>query len=121
MEKPPMEWIDKLFNCMETFYGERWTKRYQGIESLAKTVWQSALQGLTHEEIKRALVRFKREAEKLSSLPPGYMELFCYAKGKIEPREFDIRRIDSKGCRSETARKSLADIIQELRRDRALK
>lgn len=79
-----MEWVEKLFNCMEMFYGERWKSK----SDLAKTVWQSALQGLSYDEIRNALVIYKRESRNKRYQPPDVFQFFKRAK---------FRGIDSKG------------------------
>lgn len=87
MEKIPKEWVDKLFNCMAEFYGERWT-RYFGkphLESFYKAIWQSGLVGLSYEQIKHALVLCKRSALHPSIKPPHVMEFFRFAKGYEMP------------------------------------
>lgn len=82
MEKIPMEWVDKLFNCMEMFYGETWRKLYppKNDVSVYKTVWQTILSGLTHAQIKYALVFYKNRAKHYSSKPPHAMEFYKVAK-----------------------------------------
>lgn len=87
MEKPPMEWIDKLFICMAQFYGTRWTKLFSnaGYEEIQKDMWQSGLQGLNYEQIKDTLVFFKREAKNASSFPPHHLEFYREAKRSEKP------------------------------------
>ncbi len=115
MEKPPMEWIDKLFNCMSEFYGERWTKNFTKpeYESLAKTMWQSALQGLTYEEIKNTLVLLKRAAQHHSAMPPLHMEFFLYAKNK-KAIHINYETNDGRRSSPETARRALDEIRGKL-------
>lgn len=44
MEKPDMETIDKLFNCMAEFYGERWTGNFKnGSERSPLISWSSTV------------------------------------------------------------------------------
>ncbi len=121
MEKPPMEWIDKLFICMEQFYGTRWTKQFNKItpEDLFKTIWQTGLQGLTYEQIKRALVYLKRAAESNYSLPPHHLEFFRYAKGTEKPH-IDYGANIGRGD-PEIARRAMDEIRGKLRGSPALK
>ena len=97
MEKPDMEWIDKIFNCLKEFYGERWTKRFDRWtpEDLVKTIWQSALTGLTYDEIRGALVLLKQSAKTPGAQPPHHLEFFRFAKGTSHPvicSEHSLRR-----------------------------
>jgi hypothetical protein len=82
MEKPPMEWIDKLFNCMKEFYTERWTRIFknEAFEALFKTIWQSALQGLNYEQIRDALVFYKRQSRIGGIKPPSPVQFCILAK-----------------------------------------
>jgi hypothetical protein len=82
MEAIPPEWIDKLFNCMELFYGNRWTSKFKVPHSLEfdKAIWRSGLTGLTYDQIKNALVIYKRSAKVTHSFPPHVMEFFRMAK-----------------------------------------
>lgn len=82
MEKPPMEWIDKLFDCMMLFYGDRWAKRFTLLipQDLFKKIWQSALEGLSYEEIRCALVFHKRRAVHDRSLAPTHFQFFQDAR-----------------------------------------
>src|ERR1700676_3233817 len=88
MQPIPMDWIDKLFNCMTQFYGERWTKPIEKahMESFYKTIWQNGLSGLTYEQIKAQLVKCKKHAEDNSAMPLTVMEFYQYAKNLTELR-----------------------------------
>ena len=110
-----MEWIDKLFNCMTEFYGTRWTKQFDRWmpEAIFKTLWQSALQGLTYNEIKGALVLLKQNAKISSALPPHQLEFFRIAKGSTHPviqSDESLKRGDP-----DIARKALDEINSKLR------
>jgi hypothetical protein len=116
MEKPPMEWVDKLFNCMREFYGSRWTDRLgKTPEGLVKTVWQSALQGLTYDEIRGALVLLKQAAKSGTSIPPHQMEFFHIAKGRKTADIYNKPRIpETEPSNPDVARKHLAEIRNKL-------
>lgn len=116
MEKPPMEWVDKLFNCMSEFYGAKWTDRLgKAPEDLVKTVWQSALQGLTYDEIRGALVLLKQAAKSNGAIPPHQLEFFHIAKGRKQPDIYNNAPTVTEPANPEVARKYLADIRQKLR------
>jgi hypothetical protein len=87
MTKTSMEWIDKIFICMDEFYQERWRTQFnkQHPEPLAKMLWQSALYGCEYEEIKSALVLCKYAAKHPSAIPPHQLEFFRYVKGNSKP------------------------------------
>jgi hypothetical protein len=114
MEKPEMEWIDKLFNCMSEFYGTRWTKQFDRWmpESLLKTVWQSALQGCNYDEIRGALVLLKQAAKSPASIPPHHLEFYRFAKGTSHP--VIINEPKQTNCNPEIARLALDEIKSKL-------
>ena len=116
MEKPPMEWIDKLFACMEEFYGSRWRSEFISTrpEAMMKTLWQSMLTGCSHEEIRSVLVFLKRAAQDPAVKPPNYLEFFRFAKGFARPHinyDRDFKRRDT-----EIARRAMAEINTKLGR-----
>jgi hypothetical protein len=126
MEKPPMEWIDRLFNCMMEFYGERWSKSFtkKEYESLAKIIWQSALQGLTYEEIRDTLVLFKRRAREAKSLPPTHIQFFCTAKGSNKRNTEGTKKPEPAAERKsdpDVARRAISEIRAKLDGDNSLK
>lgn len=86
MTEIPMEWIDKLFNCMQLFYGERWDEiiNYHNRKDQLKMVWKNGLQGLCYEQIKDVLIHCKRHSQDKSAIPPHVMEFFHYAKGNSQ-------------------------------------
>jgi hypothetical protein len=87
MEKTAIEWVDKIFNLMAEFYGERWTTIFNGAcpESAYKLMWQSALTGCTYDEIRNVLIFLRRASKNPFARPPHHMEFFRYAKGKSIP------------------------------------
>jgi hypothetical protein len=82
MEKPPMDWIDKLFDCMHQFYGKRWDKQFDRFMPIAllKTIWQSSLQGCTYDEIRHTLLLQKRASINPWGIPPNHLEFYRLAK-----------------------------------------
>lgn len=82
IEPIPMEWVDNLFVCMEQFYGERWLRYYDHPykKDAYKTMWKNGLHGLTYDQIKRQLKRYKKVAENKKELPPIVTEFYRYAK-----------------------------------------
>ena len=115
MDKPNMEWIDRIFNCMELFYGERWAKQFDHLMTvpLAKTLWQSALTGCKYDEIRSTLVLLKRAAQGHNSVAPNYLEFFRYAKGSSKPH-INYERIIERGD-PEIARAAMQEINAKLR------
>lgn len=116
MEKPIMEWINKIFNCLSIFYGERWTKLYSKpeYESIAKEVWQSALTGCDYDEIRDVLVYLKRAAQNPSSLPPHQLDFFHYAKKNKFPYIDYAAKTDSL-CNPEVSKLYIAKIKDNLK------
>lgn len=80
METQSTETIDRLFACLEKFYGERWKKFIGQKEVLYKTLWQSALISCTHDEIKAALVYLSSLSKNPYSLPPNHLEFHRYVR-----------------------------------------
>lgn len=82
MEKPPREWIDKVFTCLSMFYVKRFTGKFDRwcTQDMAKSVWQSALTGLSYEQIRNALVYFRQKAQSPYNDPPDHLEFFHVAK-----------------------------------------
>lgn len=114
MDKPDMEWIDKLFNCMQEFYGERWTRQFNKTmpDSLYKTVWQSALQGCDYNEIRGALVLLKQAAKNPSSIPPHQLEFYRFAKNQCHP--VIINKPKQENCDPAVARRAIDEIRSKL-------
>lgn len=115
-----MESIDKLFNCMADFYGTRWTKQFDRWfpEALAKCQWQSALQGLTHDEIRCVLVLLRQEAKNPYISPIGYMEFYSRAKEKRPTSS--AKTVYANRGNSEIARRALEDIAEKLGRKKSI-
>jgi hypothetical protein len=79
-EKLPIEWVERIFVRLTEIYGERWTRllKLPSSANMLKTMWSTALSGVSSEEIKRALNRcqaFPHEG------PPTQIEFYHYAKG----------------------------------------
>ena len=113
VQQIPMEWIDKLFNCMEQFYGSRWSKPLEKphMMDFNKTVWQSGLCGLNYEQIKSQLIKCKKHSESISAIPPLVMDFYRYAKENIEN---NAPTHVSQIVNSVVARKHMDDIKQKL-------
>ncbi len=116
MQKIPMEWIDKLFDCMAQFYGERWARNFTApnAEKFAKAMWQSALHGSTYDQIKAGLVLVKRGAQEPGSLPPHPLEFFRYSKGESEPAITYYKPSNQQRGSVEVATEHLSDIRHKL-------
>ena len=115
VEKPEIEWIDKIFNCMKEFYGERWSKQFSksNPEDVIKTMWQSALAGCTYEEIRSVLVLLKHSAKNPTAKPPHHLEFWKYTKGYSHP--IILYSHDLKKSNPEVARTFLDEINRKLR------
>lgn len=87
MEAIPQEWVDKLFVCMEEFYGDRWKQSFNKphMESTYKMMWKNGLCGLNYDQIKYQLQRCKRHSKDSFARPPLVTEFFKYAKAAGEP------------------------------------
>ena len=112
----PMEWVEKLFNCMSQFYGDRWDKYFvkPDVKEMAKIVWKNGLSGLTYDQIKFALLLCKRAALNKSEKAPHVIEFFHYAKGVNQPFINYHPKVNEKKCDPEIARKNLYEIKKKL-------
>lgn len=121
MEKPPMEWIDKLFDCLSLFYGERWNRIFmKGVpQEYYKEMWQSAMTGCSYDEIKCALVFLKRESSRSFSIPPHHLEFYRLTKNP-RPRAMVESKEVPRGGDPEVAKRNLAEIREKLRYKDAL-
>lgn len=111
-----MELIDKLFAYLTTLYGKRWTVQFDRwlTEETAKKQWQSALQGLTTDEIRSVLVCLKQAAKHPTAQPPHFIEFYRYAKRISKPYvNYDLPKVE-KGD-PQVARASLDAIKSKLK------
>jgi hypothetical protein len=116
MDKTAMESIDKLFNCMKEFYGDRWSSQFDRWlpEPVLKTQWQSALHGLNYDEIRGVLVLLRQAAKNPTAMPPHHLEFYHFAKGTARPYINNSKFPDERGD-PEVARRALDEINQKLR------
>jgi hypothetical protein len=116
MESIPMEWIDKLFNCMEQFYGKRWSQLFNKLnpETYHKIMWKNGLVGLNYEQIKNALLLCKRSALHPWTSPPHVMEFWRIAKGKAEPYIDYHPKANEPICNKEIQRQAMHEIKRKL-------
>ena len=84
MEKPPLEWIDKIFVLMSEYFGDKWIDRVTGRLDIHKLMWQTGLTGLNRDEIKSGLF-VSRNLARNNQLPPNVIEFYHYAKGIRKP------------------------------------
>lgn len=110
-----MEWVDKIFNCLHQFYGSKWLDHFDKFypENLAKTAWQAALQGLTYDEIRYALVLLKQNSQLKESTIPNYLEFYRYAKRLSYPKLHD--KVEPIRGNPELAKRSLDEIRSKLK------
>jgi hypothetical protein len=107
------EWIEKIFNCMESFYGDRWMKgQSESEKTINRTIWSTALHGCSYDEIKSALVLCKRHAQDKSEPPPHQLEFWRYAKGTAFPNIRYYQQVE-KG-NPEHAKKYLSEMKKKL-------
>jgi hypothetical protein len=116
IEPIPIEWIDKVFNCMNEFYGERWSNRYpkESLIDLAKVQWHSALFGLDYDQIKKGLLLCRRHSKDPRVQPPHQLEFFRYAKQDALP-DIDYHPDAGKRGDPEIAKDHLTQIRSKLR------
>lgn len=113
MEQIPMDWIDKLFDCMAEFYGQRWKFDDALRKTLNKTMWQSGLYGLSYDEIKKTLLYYKWIANHYPhEAPPHQMEFHKTAKEKF--LSFVAPHKEDQVCDPSVAKAALAEIKRNL-------
>lgn len=100
---------------MGEWYGDRWNRPIANelTRSFIKTTWKSGLVGLSHAEIKGALMLCKRHAQQPGVWPPHIMEFFHFAKGVREPL-IDYNNPKHQAVDRETARKYMTEIRKKL-------
>lgn len=88
MDVLPEEWIDKIFYCMEKFYGERWNRQFKNKFDLDlyKTIWFNGLNGLSYSELKHGLAVSKRNSQIKGIKPPNVVIFYHYCINIIMPQ-----------------------------------
>jgi len=83
MDDLPENWVDKIFELMNKFYGERWQKQFKSAFEidLYKTVWFNGLNTLTHAQIKHGLAISKKYSEFSRNKPPHIVVFFHFCVG----------------------------------------
>lgn len=116
MEPISMEWIDKIFKCLDEFYGDRWRVNFKkpSDESFHKTIWKNGLMGLSYAQIKNTLVLCKRHSMSQYAKPPHVMEFFKYAIGDTQPPIIYDKNPNERG-NPEVARKFINEIKEKTR------
>jgi hypothetical protein len=86
MEPIPDEWVYKLFECMQGFYGERWTRQFKNSyhRDIIWLMWKNGLVGLNYDQIKNALISYKEEAKAPFGRPPSVVR-FYHRASDIRP------------------------------------
>ena len=86
MEAMSVEWVEKIFTILESWFGDKWTDGFSppGRKSIAMTIWQNGLGGLTYDEVRLGLKKCKQLAQS-NQLPPSNVEFWHYAKGLSLP------------------------------------
>ena len=61
MSQLPTDWLKKLFDLMNEFYGERWSGKLKDdqIRNLYETIWHNSLKYLSYEQVKEGLTKCK--------------------------------------------------------------
>jgi hypothetical protein len=87
MNPIPDEWIDKLFTCMQEFYGNRWESVFirKNDQKFYKTMWKNGLAGLEYDQIKDALRLYKQYAKDEHAKAPRVTDFYQTAKGNVQP------------------------------------
>ncbi len=115
METIPIEWIEKIFTIMEDWFNTKWTDMFAppGRKSVAMTIWQNGLIGLTQEEIRKGLKLVKLMANN-DQWPPTVIEFYHYCKGIRKPH-MPVKN-DPFPLNKDLARSSIANMKKTLGR-----
>jgi hypothetical protein len=94
MNNLPTDWIDKIFNCMEKFYGEKWSNLFVKKFSLEfeKKIWFNGLNRLSYEQIKHGFVICKKKSLIKDSTPPSVIKFYYLCINKTYPENIVPRR-----------------------------
>ncbi len=91
MSQLPTDWLEKLFQLMTVFYGERWSLRFIEPIILHKTIWYNSLRNLSYEQIKQGLIKSKELARIKFSNPPTNIEFYHWCL-KIEYKKIEKKK-----------------------------
>lgn len=97
MRELPENWIDKLFDLLKQYYGDRWSKQFNSDFQidLVKTIWKNGLGGLSYDQIRHGLAVSKKYA--YSSIKPPTVVLFYHFC--IGLHGSNVLRVTSSDCK----------------------
>ncbi len=82
MEQLPENWIEKIFDLLQEFYGERWASIFRNDLDivLTKKMWFNGLNGLSYKEIKHGLAVAKKYSSNKFCNPPNLIKFYYFSK-----------------------------------------
>lgn len=94
MSQIPDNWIDKIFELLSLYYGDRWNKQFKNkLEiDLYKTVWFNGLNGLSYEQLRHGLAVCKKYSSSYHAKPPSVVTFFHFCIGLL-PKNVPCRTL----------------------------
>jgi len=85
----PENWIDKIFDCLALFYGDRWTKQFSSPLQidLYKTMWFNGLVGLSYDQLRHGLAVCKKYSSFSHFKPPNVVRFFQFCVSFSSPND----------------------------------
>jgi hypothetical protein len=77
----PKDWLDRIFDLMSEFFGDRWDDQFKDkyMINLHKMLWFNSLYGLSYDKIKHALKVCRELSKNKNSKPPNHIKFYHYA------------------------------------------
>lgn len=78
MSQLPTDWLHKIFELMNEFYGERWSNQLKDPQILIiyQEMWFNSLRQLSYEQIKNGLKKAKYLSQIRMAKPPNNIEFY---------------------------------------------
>lgn len=78
MSKLPTDWLHRIFELMNDFYGERWSNNLKDHQVLMiyQEIWFNSLRYLSYEQIKNGLKKAKYLSQIRVANPPNHIEFY---------------------------------------------
>ena len=87
MSDLPKNWVDKIFDCLSQFYGDRWNNQFHIPDQidLYKIMWKNGLDGLSYDQLRHGLAVSKKYSSYSYSKPPNVVKFYHFCVGFKSP------------------------------------